>query len=74
MCIRDRISIGLTVVVGVLVVLAFVMLVFGRPIGDAITSRVGLDGAFNTVWSVVQIVGPIPVSYTHLTLPTSDLV
>ncbi|HAX24455.1 MAG TPA: hypothetical protein DCX80_05395, partial [Chloroflexi bacterium] len=53
------ISIGLTVVVGVLVVLAFVMLVFGRPIGDAITSRVGLDGAFNTVWSVVQIVGPI---------------
>ncbi len=53
------ISIGLTVVVGVLVILAFVMLVFGRPIGDAITSRVGLDGAFNTVWSVVQIVGPI---------------
>lgn len=52
-------SIGLTVVVGVLVILAFAMLVFGKPIGDAIAGWLGLGAAFDIVWWVVQIVGPI---------------
>ncbi len=52
-------SIGLTVVVGVLVILAFAMLVFGRPIGDAIASWLGLGAVFDVAWWVVQIAGPV---------------
>ena len=30
--------------------------------------------AFNDTWTVAGMIGYTPVSYTHLTLPTSDLV
>ncbi|MCO5176386.1 MAG: YihY/virulence factor BrkB family protein [Thermomicrobiales bacterium] len=52
-------AIGLTLVVGVLVILAFAMLVFGKPIGDAVADRLGLGSVFDYSWSVVQIVAPI---------------
>lgn len=52
-------SIGLTLLVGVMVILAFAMLVFGKPIGDAIAGWLGLGRAFDIVWGIVQIVGPI---------------
>lgn len=52
-------AIGLTLVVGVLVILAFAMLVFGKPIGDAVAVRLGMGQAFDITWSIVQIVAPI---------------
>lgn len=52
-------AIGLTLVVGVLVILAFAMLVFGKPIGDAVAGWLGLGQVFDIVWSIVQIAAPI---------------
>lgn len=56
---KKLVAIGLTVVLGVLVILAFAMLVFGRQIGDAIASWLGLGSVWDITWSIVQFAGPV---------------
>jgi membrane protein len=47
-------SFGLTLVVAVGVNLAFVLLVFGRRIGQAIADRAGLGRFFDLVWNILR--------------------
>ncbi|HET7037495.1 MAG TPA: YihY/virulence factor BrkB family protein [Thermomicrobiaceae bacterium] len=49
---RYGLQIGLTLLVGLGMVLAFVALVFGRRIGDWIAGLVGLGHLFSTLWNI----------------------
>lgn len=49
---RYALQLGLTLLVGLGMVLAFVALVFGRRIGDWIAGLVGLGNLFSTLWNI----------------------
>jgi membrane protein len=48
-------SFGLTLVVAVGVNLAFILLVFGRRIGQAVADRAGLGSYFDLVWNILRV-------------------
>lgn len=56
---KKLVAIGLTALVGVLIIAAFALAVFGRAIGDGIANWLGLGGAFDIVWSILRYVLPV---------------
>lgn len=56
---KKLISIGLTVLLGVLVILAFGLVVFGQAIGNWIADWLGLGSVFDIVWSILRYVLPL---------------
>ncbi|GAA4876967.1 YihY/virulence factor BrkB family protein [Paenibacillus vulneris] len=57
-------SLGTTVVLAVAILLSFVMLVFGRKIGEWLYVTAKLPGDFSTVWSWAQYAVPLLVIWT----------
>ncbi|WP_426449891.1 YihY/virulence factor BrkB family protein [Paenibacillus sp. S-38] len=53
------ISIAFTLVLAVVIVFAFVMLVFGRLIGETIYKFVHLPGSFDVIWGIAQYAIPL---------------
>jgi membrane protein len=53
------VSIGLTLLVGSMLIMAIALLVFGKPLGDAISGWLGLGSVFDIVWGIGQFVAPI---------------
>jgi len=51
---KKLISIGLTVLVGVLVILAFTLFIFGQQIGNWGAEQLGLGSAFEFVWNILR--------------------
>jgi membrane protein len=47
-------AIGLVLVTGFVTAAVFVLIVFGGPLGDAITRRAGLGSSFLVVWNVLR--------------------
>lgn len=56
---KKLISIGLTALVGVLVIAAFGLVVFGHAIGDAIAGWLGLGAVFDILWAILRYVLPV---------------
>ncbi|MDF2963414.1 MAG: ribonuclease [Paenibacillus sp.] len=48
-----------TIIMAVVIVCSFVMLIFGRIIGEAIYKFIHLPGSFDTVWGVAQYLIPL---------------
>jgi membrane protein len=51
---KKLVSIGLTVLMGVLIILAFTMFVFGGQIGTWVADQVGLGSAFEVTWNILR--------------------
>jgi membrane protein len=51
---RKLLSFGLTLLLAVVINAAFVLLVFGRRIGEWIAGQVGLGSTFDTVWAIAR--------------------
>lgn len=51
---KKLISIGLTVLMGVLLILAFTMFVFGQQIGSWAAEQMGLGSAFELTWNILR--------------------
>jgi membrane protein len=51
---KKLLSLGLTVLMGVLTVLAFTLFVFGEQIGSWVAERVGLGSAFEVMWNILR--------------------
>jgi membrane protein len=51
---RQLIALAVTVVIAVLIVIAFAVLVIGPLVGHFIVDRLGLGGAFDTAWSIAR--------------------
>ena len=51
---KKLVSIGLTVLMGVLIILAFTLFVFGAQIGTWVAELVGLGSAFELVWNILR--------------------
>ncbi len=58
---KKAVSIGLTVLMGVLVILAFVLFVFGQQIGSWSAEQLGLGSIFELVWNILR--WPLAVSF-----------
>lgn len=51
---QKLISLGLTVLMGVLVILAFTLFVFGQQLGGWVAEQVGLGSAFEITWNILR--------------------
>lgn len=51
---KKLVSIGLTVLMGVLVILAFTLFVFGQQLGNWVAEQVGLGSAFELTWNILR--------------------
>ena len=51
---RKLLALGLTFLVAVVINAAFVLLVFGKRLGEWIAGQVGLGSTFDTVWGIVR--------------------
>jgi membrane protein len=51
---KKLVSIGLTVLMGVLVILAFALFVFGEQIGSWSAEQLGLGSAFELTWNILR--------------------
>ena len=51
---KKLVSIGLTVLMGVLVILAFTLFVFGEQIGGWAAEQLGLGSAFELIWNILR--------------------
>jgi membrane protein len=51
---RLVVSVGLTIALSVLVLLALTLVLFGGQIGEAVAARVGLGAAFTLTWKILQ--------------------
>jgi len=51
---KKLVSIGLTVLMGVLIILAFTLFVFGGQIGTWVAEQVGLGSAFEVTWNILR--------------------
>jgi membrane protein len=57
-------SIGLTVVIAILTIMALTLVLYGGEIGDALANRFGFSGVFTIVWAIVQ--WPIVLAFVLL--------
>jgi membrane protein len=51
---KKLVSLGLTVLMGVMIILAFSMFVFGEQIGGWVAEQVGLSSAFELTWNILR--------------------
>jgi len=51
---KKLVSIGLTILMGILIILAFTLFVFGGQIGTWIAEQVGLGSAFEVTWNILR--------------------
>jgi membrane protein len=51
---KKIISLGLTILVGVLVISAFALFVFGQRIGEAVANWLGMGDVFTMVWNILR--------------------
>jgi membrane protein len=51
---KKLVAIGLTILVGVLIILAFALFVFGEQIGTFVANQAGLGDAFITTWQILR--------------------
>jgi len=51
---RLVVSVGLTIALSVLVLLALTLVLFGGQIGQAVAAKVGLGAAFTLTWKIAQ--------------------
>jgi membrane protein len=51
---RVLVSVGLTIALSVLILLALTLVLFGGQIGEALASRMGMSAAFTLAWKIVQ--------------------
>lgn len=58
---KKAVSIGLTILMGVLIILAFVLFVFGQQIGSWGAGQLGLGSAFEIAWNILR--WPLAVAF-----------